>query len=46
LKQLEGSGVMQQSDPAKKPLILETIAPSEEFLDSLKEDFKEAFGFP
>lgn len=46
LKQLEGSGVMQQSDPTKKPLILDATVPPEDFLERLKEDFKEAFGFP
>jgi len=39
LKQLEGSGVMQQSDSAKKPLILDTVMPSEELLQKIKEHF-------
>lgn len=39
LKQLEGSGVMQQSDPAKKPLILDIAEPSKELIEEIKEDF-------
>ena len=46
LKQLEGSGVMQQSDPAKKPLILETVEPSPELLGSIKQGFIDTYGFP
>ena len=46
LKQLEGSGVMQQSDPTKKPLLLETIEPSEELLEQIKQDFKASYSFP
>lgn len=46
LKQLEGSGVMQQSDSAKKPLILDTVQPSEELLEKIKQDFIENCSFP
>jgi hypothetical protein len=46
LKQLEGSGVMQQSDSAKKPLILESIQPSQELLEKIKNDFIQSYGFP
>jgi RNA recognition motif 2 len=45
LKQLEGSGVMQQNDSAKKPLILETIEPTEEQLDKIRQEFNAAYGF-
>ena len=45
LKQLEGSGVMQQNDSAKKPLILETVEATEEQLKKIKEDFITAYGF-
>lgn len=46
MKQLEGSGVMQQSDPAKKPLVLEIVDPSRELLDSIKQGFINTYGFP
>lgn len=46
LSQLEGSGVMQQSDPTKKPLLLDTIQPSDEFLDKIVCDFKSAYDLP
>ncbi len=46
MKQLEGSGVMQQSDPAKKPLILEIEEPLEEVIEKIKEDFNSTYGFP
>jgi hypothetical protein len=42
LSQLEGSGVMQQSDPSKKPLMLETLAPTKELLDGIVEDLRAA----
>ena len=45
LKQLEGSGVMQQSDPCKKPLILETVEPTEEQLENIKEEFISTYSF-
>ena len=46
LKQLEGSGVMQQSDSAKKPLIFETIQPTKEQLEKIKKDFIKTYSFP
>ena len=46
LKQLEGSGVMQQSDPAKKPLILDTVEPEEELLEKIKNEFEASYSFP
>lgn len=45
LKQLEGSGVMQQSDSAKKPLILDTVQPSEELLEKIKAEFMSTYEF-
>ena len=45
IKQLEGSGVMQQNDSAKKPLIQETIEPTADELEKIKEEFNSAFGF-
>mmetsp|Transcript_5963 Transcript_5963/g.6725 ORF Transcript_5963/g.6725 Transcript_5963/m.6725 type:complete len:351 (+) Transcript_5963:588-1640(+) len=46
LKHLVGSGVMQQSDPSKKPLILDSAPLSEELLKKIKEDFIQTYGFP
>lgn len=46
LAQLEGSGVMQQSDPGKKPLILDTETPDSELLEKIKQDFIATYGFP
>lgn len=46
LAQLEGSGVMQQSDPGKKPLIIDTEKPDDEVLEKIKADFMATNGFP
>jgi len=37
---------MQQSDPAKKPLILDTEEPSRELIEKIKQDFNATYGFP
>ena len=44
LSQLEGSGVMQQSDPSKKPLMLDTIEPCQKLLDNIVNEFKSVSG--
>ena len=36
---------MQQNDSAKKPLIQETIEPTADELEKIKEEFNSAFGF-
>lgn len=46
LSQLDGSGVMQQSDPSKKPLLLESIKPSAQTLNDIVDKFKSSHGFP
>lgn len=46
LSQLDGSGVMQQSDPSKKPLLLDAVVPTQELVDRVIEDFKSSYGFP
>jgi len=45
LSQLEGSGVMQQSDSTKKPLLLDTIEPTQELLDKIVGDYKSSLEF-
>jgi hypothetical protein len=36
---------MQQNDPAKKPLIQDTVEPTEEQLEKIREDFISSYSF-